>query len=120
MGGGIELESGLGRGTRTTFWISFHKPQLRAAVISQLNMKPTPSRLEAEPSMTERRLGKHKLSDDSLNALSAAPQPLLAKSAIDICQPSAEIKPPSRAGQEPSSVHDIERKTIHILVVEDK
>ena len=120
MGGGIELESGLGRGTKITFWISFHKPQLRAAVIPQLNMKPIPSRLEAEPSMTGRRLSQQKLGDDCLNALSAAPKPFLAKSAIDICQPSAEIKPPSRAGQEPSSVHDIERENIHILVVEDK
>ena len=70
--------------------------------------------------MTEHRLGQQNLGDDRLNALSVAPKPLLAKSAIDICQPSAEIKPPSRAGQEPSSVHDIDRKNIHILVVEDK
>lgn len=72
MGGGIELESELDRGTRTTFWIFFHKPQLRAAVKSQSNLAPIPSSLEPEPPMTEHRLGQQNLGDDPLNALPVA------------------------------------------------
>lgn len=70
--------------------------------------------------MTEHRLGQQNLGDDPLNALPVAPNALLANSTLDTCQLSAAIKPPSRAGQEASSVHDIDRKNIHILVVEDK
>ena len=70
--------------------------------------------------MTEHRLGQQNLGDDRLNASSMAPKALLANSAPDTYQLSPAIKPPSRAGQEASSVHDIDRKTIHILVVEDK
>ena len=120
MGGGIELESELGRGTRTTFWISFQKPELRAAVKSQFNLKPIPSSLQPKQSMTEHRLGQQNLGDDHLNAFSMAPKPPLAKSVPDTYQLSAAIEPPSRAGQEPSSMHGIDRKSIHILVVEDK
>ena len=70
--------------------------------------------------MTEHRLDQQNLGDDRLNALSVAPKPLLAKSAIDTYQPSAAVKPRWRAGQEASSVPDVDRKNIHILVVEDK
>ncbi len=70
--------------------------------------------------MTEHRFGQQNMGDDLLKASSMAPKALLANSALDTYQLSAAIKPPSRAGQEASSVHDIDRKNIHILVVEDK
>lgn len=70
--------------------------------------------------MTEHRFGQQNVDDDCLKALSVAPKALLANSALDTYQMSAAIKPPSRAGQEASSVHDIDRNKIHILVVEDK
>lgn len=70
--------------------------------------------------MTEHSFGQQNMGDDCLNALSVAPKALLPTSATDTYQLSAAIKPPSRAGQEASSVHDIDRKNIHILVVEDK
>ena len=70
--------------------------------------------------MTEHRLGPQNLGDDRLNTFSMAPKASLANSAPDTDQFSAAIEPPSRAGQEASSMHDIDRKNIHILVVEDK
>ena len=70
--------------------------------------------------MTEHRLGQQNLGGDRLNALSVPPRTLLANSAFDTYQLSTAIKPPSRGGQEVSSVQDIDRKNIHILVVEDK
>ena len=67
--------------------------------------------------MTEHRSGQQNRGDDRLNAFSMAPKALLAKFVPDT---PAAIEPLSRAGQEASSMHDIDRKSIHILVVEDK
>ena len=70
--------------------------------------------------MKEHSLGQQNMGDDPLKASSVAPKASLADTAPDTYRPSTAIKPPSRAGQETSSVHDIDRKNIHILVVEDK
>ena len=120
MHGEIELESELGRGTSTTFWICFHKPHLTAAVQPPIKLRPTPSRLEPEPSTTERHFRHQKTGDARPKISSVAPNPLLANPALDASQLFTAIKPPSHTEEEPLSVHDIDRKKIHILVVEDK
>ena len=120
MHGGIELKSELGRGTNTTFWICFHKPQLRAAVQPPIKLRPIPSRLEPEPSTTERHFRDQNTGDARLEISSVAPNPSLANAALDAYQLFTAIKPASRTEEEPLSVHDIDRKKIHILVVEDK
>ncbi len=70
--------------------------------------------------MTEHHVGQQNMGDDRLKASSVVPKALLANSALDAYQPSAATKPPRRTGEEALSVHDIDRKDIHILVVEDK
>lgn len=120
MHGRIELESEVGRGTSATFWICFHKPQLKAAVQPPIKSRPIPSRLEPEPSTTERQFRHQNTGDARLNISSVAPNPLLANPALDAYQLFTTIKPPSHTEEEALSAHDIDRKKIHILVVEDK
>ena len=114
------MESEPGRGTSTTFWIGFHKPQLRAAVQPPIKLRPLPSRREPDPSTTERQFRQQNTGDARLNYLSMTPNPLLVNLALDAYQLFTAIKPPSRSEGKPLSVHDIDRKKIHILVVEDK
>ena len=120
MHGEIELESELGRGTSITFWICFHKPQLRVAVQPPIKLRPIPSRPKLEPSTTERQSRSQETGDTRLKTSSLAPNPLLANPALDAYQLFTAIRPPSRTEEELLSVHDIDRKKIHILVVEDK
>ena len=120
MHGGIELKSELGWGTSTTFWICFHKPQFRAGVRPLNEWKTIPGNLEPEPSMTEQGYGQQHKSDAHLKDTSATPKPLLANPALDAYQLITTTKPPLRTEEKALSVHDLDRKRIHILVVEDK
>ena len=70
--------------------------------------------------MTEHHVGQQNMGDDCPKASSVAPEALVANSALDAHQPSPATKPPTRIAEEASSVPDIDRKNIHVLVVEDK
>ena len=70
--------------------------------------------------MAEQGFGQQNMNDAHLKAASVTPKLLPANPALDAYQLFTTIKRPSRTEEEDLSMHDIDRKKIHILVVEDK
>ena len=103
MHGKIHLESVLGSGTKATFSVPFNRPQFANPAL--VSLASIPVRLQSEFSM----------SASPSDEINASPQ-----SPLD---PGARAHPGmSRSGSLGSqpSVADLDRKTIHVLVVEDK
>lgn len=105
MHGEINLSSELGRGTTTTFWIPFHKPQ---------------SRKRGSPLVDANTAPNGYWSDETKSRCLSAPQSLAG-------DPHQNLAPPSRTGtgsepmsSEEGSNEEIDRKNIHVLIVEDK
>lgn len=105
MHGEINLRSELGRGTTTTFWIPFNKPQSRKRNSPLANASSAPDGY---------------WSDETKSTCLSAPQSVAG-------DPLQNLAPPSRTGtglepmsSEEGSNEEIDRKTVHVLIVEDK
>ncbi|KAL9609506.1 MAG: hypothetical protein Q9167_005723 [Letrouitia subvulpina] len=115
MHGQINLESALDRGTSATFTIPFNRPQFPNRESSLIDVDSIPTRLQSDMSVSGCA------SDDILNV--TPPQsPSEAPSFSRLRQPRPRsIRTPPRtldSDQEGDS-KDLERKNVHVLVVED-
>ena len=117
MHGQIALDSELGRGTKARFWIPFNKSQfpLRDSPLVQLDSIPT--RLQSEMSMSGR----------ASEARSSDGTPPISPGADSIGVRGHRKQQHSRNGSlnSPMGLNEeimpeIDRKRIHVLVVEDK
>ena len=118
MHGEITLDSGLGIGTKATFTIPFNKPQFRNGTSPLIDIGSIPERLQSELSVSGCA------SDD--HGSSTPPQSPLDFAGVALNRPhrasSHRLQTPllgTPADQE-TPLSDIDRKNIHVLVVEDK
>ncbi len=113
MHGGINLLSELGQGTTTTFWIPFSKPQITKRSLPFVDTRPVPERFQSDAIYRECR---------------SFPQSVIAD--MQVMTPPAHLD--SRTGnglglipleedpnEEPVQ-QEVDRKNVHILVVEVK
>ncbi len=112
MHGEIKLTSELGQGTTTTFWIPFNKPQITKRSLPLVDTRPVPERFQ---------------SDATYLACRSSTQSVVAD--MQVMAPPAHLD--SRAGNGLGPIHledpneemvqqEVDRKNVHILVVEDK
>ena len=115
MRGTIDLESTLGNGTKATFSIPFNKPQFRGGNAPLVSLDLIPDRLQGELSVSGRG-SEHSPRNPSppVNATPSVVPKVRKSSSGD--EPAIKSRP-----QEPNDdVSKLERKKIHILIVEDK
>lgn len=116
MHGQINLESALDRGTSATFTIPFNKPQFLNRDSTLIDVNSLPTRLQSDMSVSGCA------SDDILNV--TPPQsPSEAPSFARLRQPRPRsIKTPPRTldSDQEGDPKDLDRKNVHVLVVEDK
>lgn len=114
MHGEINLTSKLGRGTKTTFWIPFNKPQSpRLGSTLQLAI-PVPESSRSTMAISVCFSAPQSVVGDDLH--NAAPIGLLDSEAGSLLEP---ILPKAGAIEELAQ-QEVDRKTVHVLVVEDK
>ena len=121
MHGEIHLNSELGRGTKATFWIPFNKPQFTGGSSPLVDLGSIPDRLMSEMSVSG-------CASDRLGGSNTPPMSPLG----DVLGIPGSHDKNSRCGSgfdtplsrdaldlEPGP-QDLDRKGIHVLVVEDK
>ncbi|KAL2041566.1 hypothetical protein N7G274_005948 [Stereocaulon virgatum] len=121
MHGEIELRSEIGRGTTTTFWIRFHLPQLRDAVKPLADSKLVPISLRPQFSVTEGQYARQNTSSEQPQTLPVAPKHPAVVAAHHMRGLSApsESLPTQGLTAEEQRPQILDRKKIHVLVVED-
>ena len=120
MHGEIKLTSELGRGTKATFWIPFNKPQFRNGGSPLVDLGSIPDRLQSEMSVSG-------CASDRLSGSGTPPMSPAADS-LGLSIPHRKSRTGSGLGTSPSrensdpeqSPLELDRKSIHVLVVEDK
>ncbi len=113
MHGDISLLSELGQGTTTTFWIPFNKPQITKRSLPLVDTRPVPERFR---------------SDETYPRCFSSTQSTIAD--MQVMAPPAHLDSrtgnglgPIRLEEDPSEEpvqQEVDRKNVHILVVEDK
>ena len=128
MGGDIKLESDIGQGTKTTFWISFPKAHVEAGDLHVIDFEPTslqPSRTRSDLSAPRGGRDRQSISGVALqHHSSGAPfqvQFFPRNSVVsDLDIPPLRAIPAKSTTENEASLKDIDRKDVHVLVVEDK
>ena len=128
MNGGIELESELGQGTKTTFWIPFHKAHVKAGDVALIDSRPIPiSPAKIRPERTgsgglsgKQRLDRNAVRTDMKESLvrTQLHANSMVKSSLDI--PTQISAPATQFTGDDASPLAVDRKDIHVLIVEDK
>ena len=119
MHGEIKLESDIGQGTKTTFWIPFHKAYVEAGDFPLVDLGPFRWPVSGDSSVRESANGD--ISRDHLPE-SLGHAPLLSKrmTVSDSNMPPQLTQVMRKPTEGESSPLDIDRRSVHILVVEDK
>ena len=119
MHGEITLDSALGTGTKATFSILFNKPQFRSGTSPLIDLGSIPERLRSELSVSGCA------SDD--RGSTTPPQSPLDAAGFALNHRhhragSAKVRTPPLGPptDHDTKLTDIDRKSIHVLVVEDK
>ena len=122
MHGEIELHSEIDRGTTTTFWIRFHLPQLKDAVKPLADSKLVPISLRPQPLVTEGQYARQSTPSEQPQVLPVAPKHPAVVATHDVRGLSAPLEPLPTQGltEEERRPQIVDRKKIHVLVVEDK
>ena len=114
MHGDINLRSEVGHGTTTTFWIPFNKPQS-----TNLGSPPTDARPVLESSQSDMSIpgcdsGTQSAVGDFRQYQSPFSHPN-SRTNSDL-----KLTPPKEDSTEELVPQEIDRKTVHVLIVEDK
>lgn len=114
MHGRITLESELGRGTKATFWIPFNKPQFTGRTSPLVDLGGIPERLQSEMSMSG--------CPSDIRSVSGTPpmSPLDQAGLSPDHVPRRQNSTLSNTPVSASDTSELDRKSIHVLVVEDK
>ena len=114
MHGEINLKSELGHGTITTFWIPFNKPQF-----NKLRSPPTDARPVLEKSRSDKSIpGCLSATQSVAGDFSHYPAP----SSYPSSRSNTDLDPmlPKEDSTEEPVEQEIDRKNVHVLIVEDK
>ncbi|KAL9102922.1 MAG: hypothetical protein Q9163_001982 [Psora crenata] len=118
MQGGISLESELGRGTKATFWIPFNKPQFPSGDAPLIDLASIPDRLRSEMSVSGCPSDMRSVSaTTSLGAILDSAGLPIGNYHQGGSGPGSIIASHLLPGDE--GAEDIDRKKVHVLVVED-
>ena len=113
MHGEISLRSELGRGTTTTFWIPFNKPQSRKRSSPLANANSAPEGYWSGMTKSRCPSAPQSVVGDLHNV--ALPGHLNSRTGTGSETMSSEVD-----SNEGSVQQEIDRRTVHVLVVEDK
>lgn len=122
MHGEIRLESELGNGTKTTFWIQFKNTQIMQGDPALAQLRPAPTRGLSEMSVSRHSSGRQSVGDDPQISSSDWQDPS-SVSKLHLGHTSgACVQAPNKedSTEDDLSSQDIDRSSINILVVEDK
>lgn len=114
MHGAIDLKSEFGQGTTAIFWIPFNKSRSAKLGSPLIDTRPLPEALRPHRSITGRRSPPQIVVGDALQ--NAAPPGHLSNGTGNGLEVVTSGK---RLGEE-SVQQEVDRKNIHVLVVEDK
>ena len=128
MHGEIELESELGQGTKTTFWITFRKAHIGTGDFSLVNLgsvsagssRRTPKSSISTGEPEKRNLSGFALSAHLTQLLAPAQLPLKSKEGSERAKSPQESAAATSKADSEAPPTEIDRKSIHVLVVEDK
>ena len=114
MHGGIDLQSELGHGTTTTFWLPFSKSQFKKLGSPLIGAKRVPKKSLSDTSAIECHSEPQSVNGDCLQN-TAPPDHLNSRTGTGLGPTlSDEV-----VNEEPVQ-QEIDRKSVHVLVVEDK
>lgn len=114
MHGDINLQSELGQGTTTTFWIPFNKSQSTKLGSPLIDSRPVPNYFQSDMSMPGCLSAPQSVVEDSLP--NAAP-PGHFNNGLGT---SFGAMPPSEGTSKEPLQQEVDRKSVHVLIVEDK
>lgn len=114
MHGGINLISELGQGTTTTFWIPFNKSQSTKLGSPLIDARPVSKRSESDFLITRCRSAPQTVIGDSLQN-ATPPDHFNRKTSTGL-----EATPLGESSDDEPFQQEVDRKSVHILVVEDK
>lgn len=114
MHGEIKLKSELGQGTTTTFWIPFNKSQSTKLGSPLTDARPVPERFRSDMTTTGCVSADRSVDAESLQ--DAAP----LHHFNDGTGTGLGAMLPEEGPNDESVQQDIDRKSVHVLVVEDK
>lgn len=114
MHGAIDLKSKFGQGTTAIFWIPFNKSRSANLGSPLVDTRPVPEVLRRDTSTTGHRTPPHIVVGDALQ--NAAPPGHLSSGTGN----GLEVVTPGIYLSEESVQQEVDRKNIHVLVVEDK
>ena len=113
MHGEINLLSELGQGTTTTFWIPFNKPQITKRNLPLVDSRPVPERFQADETYPGCR--------SSTQSVIADMQVMTPPAIVDSrARDSLGPIPLEEVLNEGLVQQEVDRKNVHVLVVEDK
>ncbi len=112
MRGEIELESELGRGTTTTFWLPFNKTRLKISKSPPVNPGPTTRAQQRDSMESDCAPGLQIGSGNVGSEISQSRRRSILGVGLDPL--------PFEPVAEDSFASEIDRKSVHVLVVEDK
>lgn len=112
MHGEINLRSELGQGTTTTFWIPFNKTQATKLGSPLIDARSVPEMSRSDTSRDRCFSAPQSVVEDSLQS---TPSHFISRSGSGL----GAMTPEEGSIQE-SVQQEVDRKSIHVLVVEDK
>jgi len=118
MHGDISLESKLGNGTTAMFWIPFKKVEYMPSGSALVDIGPIPDRLQSELSMSCTS-SEDRITPPITPSGLAYPSAFRDRggSGVAVARLSVTLHPPQ---DHRPSLSEVERKKIHVLVIEDK
>ena len=119
MHGGIDLESEFGHGTTAKFWIPFNKSQSTKPGSPLKDTKPVPEAVRSDTSIKGRYLTTQIVVGDSLQT-AAPPGHLSGRTGSGRTGNGLEATNSEEHLSEDSVQQEVDRKSVHVLVVEDK
>ena len=114
MHGEIKLKSELGQGTTTTFWIPFNKSQSVKLGSPLVDIRSVPEKFRSDLTITGCVSAPHSIVGDSLP--NAAPP----QNSRNRTGPGLGATLPEQGPTDDLVQQEIDRKSVHVLVVEDK
>lgn len=120
MHGDISLKSELGQGTITTFWVPFVKPQSSKISSPLKGAKPVAERLRSDVTIPGCHSAQQSVNEDLQNVAPPGHTNSRTGRGLELVPPELEPVPTEQGPNEPSAEQELDRKKVHVLVVEDK
>ena len=127
MHGEIKLESELGHGTKTTFWIPFQKAHVEDGDLPLVDLGPDPMRPDRSGTVSpgsglssRRSVTRDLRTNPSIQATAHTERPSKNTAGLNLNIPPRKSSATATFPVDDVSSTNLDRKSIHVLVVEDK